>query len=95
MAYQGAFSKESFVKSNLPEELFRQNGVEAYGNFNFLKTGLFFSDGITTVSEKYADEICTSPEIGAGLNGLTFHPAKRLAWNSQWDRLPYLESCYR
>jgi starch synthase len=70
MGYQGAFSKESFAKSNLPEELFRSNGVEAYGNFNFLKTGLFFSDGITTVSEKYADEICTSPEIGAGLNGL-------------------------
>jgi starch synthase len=70
MGYQGAFPQESFDKSNLPKELFQTNGVEAYGNFNFLKTGLFFSDAITTVSEKYADEICKSQEIGAGLNGL-------------------------
>jgi starch synthase len=70
MAYQGAFPQESFPKSNLPASLFNPNGVEAYGNFNFLKTGIYFSDAITTVSEKYADEICKSPEIGAGLNGL-------------------------
>jgi len=70
MAYQGAFSKESFMKSHLPHELYNQNGVEAYGGFNFLKTGLYFSDAITTVSEKYVDEICSSSEIGAGLNGL-------------------------
>jgi starch synthase len=100
MGYQGAFSKESFVKSNLPEELFRSNGVEAYGNFNFLKTGLFFSDVITTVSEKYADEICTSPEIGAGLNGLLLTRRKDLhgilngidyqIWNPATD-----EFCFR
>jgi starch synthase len=70
MAYQGAFPQESFPKSNLPAELFNPDGVEAYGNFNFLKTGIYFADAITTVSEKYADEICKSPEIGAGLNGL-------------------------
>lgn len=70
MAYQGAFPADSFTKSNLPKELFAAEGVEAYGNFNFLKTGLFFPDAITTVSEKYADEICSSAEIGAGLNGL-------------------------
>jgi starch synthase len=100
MGYQGAFSKESFVKSNLPEELFRPNGVEAYGNFNFLKTGLLFSDVITTVSEKYADEICTSPEIGAGLNGLLLTRRKDLhgilngidyqIWNPATD-----EFCFR
>ncbi len=70
MAYQGAFPKESFNKANLPKNLFHQDGVEAYGNFNFLKTGLYFSDTITTVSEKYAKEICSSSEIGAGLDGL-------------------------
>jgi len=40
-----------------------------YGLLYFLKAGIFFSDAITTVSEKYADEICKSPE-SSGLNGL-------------------------
>ena len=70
MAYQEASPRESFLKSNLPKELFGPEGVEAYGNFNFLKTGIYFSDIITTVSEKYASEICLSDEIGAGLSGL-------------------------
>jgi starch synthase len=78
MAYQGSFPLESFTKSNLPKELFNHNGVEAYGNFNFLKTGLFFSDAITTVSEKYAEEICNSTEVGAGLNGLLLSRRKDL-----------------
>ena len=78
MAYQGAFPLESFTKSNLPKELFNHNGVEAYGNFNFLKTGLFFSDAITTVSEKYVEEICNSTEVGAGLNGLLLSRRKDL-----------------
>jgi starch synthase len=79
MAYQGAFPQESFPKSNLPPELFSPDGVEAYGNFNFLKTGIFFSDAVTTVSEKYAEEICKSPEIGAGLNGLLTSRRKDLS----------------
>ncbi|MCX7984017.1 MAG: glycogen synthase GlgA [Bacteroidetes bacterium] len=70
MAYQGIFPYESFVKTNLPKELFSPQGVEAYGNFNFLKTGIVFADAITTVSEKYAEEICTNDEIGAGLSNL-------------------------
>ncbi len=78
MAYQGAFPKETFFKSNLPKELFGPEGVEAYGNFNFLKTGIYFSDIITTVSEKYASEICLSDEIGAGLSGLLSARQKNL-----------------
>ncbi|MBI3789111.1 MAG: glycogen synthase, partial [Ignavibacteriales bacterium] len=70
MAYQGAFTKESFEKSGLPKSVFHPEGAEAYGKFNFLKTGLYYSDSITTVSERYAEEICTSDEYGAGLNGL-------------------------
>ncbi len=70
MAYQGVFPYESFLKTNLPKELFSPEGVEAYGNFNFLKAGIVFSDVITTVSEKYAEEICSNDEIGAGLSGL-------------------------
>ena len=70
MAYQGAFGQESFTKTGLPKDSFKPDGVEAYGKFNFLKAGLFYSDTITTVSEKYAHEISSSAEYGAGLNGL-------------------------
>ncbi|GJQ20701.1 MAG: glycogen synthase [Bacteroidia bacterium] len=69
MAYQGSFPPESFKKSNLPKELFTPEHAEAYGKFNFLKTALAFADAITTVSRKYAEEICTSPDLGAGLDG--------------------------
>ncbi|HWP81877.1 MAG TPA: glycogen synthase GlgA [Bacteroidota bacterium] len=73
MAYQGAFPPETFEKTGLPKGLFSPNGVEAYGKVNFLKAALQFSDVITTVSQKYAEEICSSPELGAGLNGLLMH----------------------
>lgn len=78
MAYQGAFPPDSFPKSGLPKELFKFDGVEAYGKFNFLKTALYHADVITTVSEKYAHEICSSDEYGAGLNGLLSNRKKDL-----------------
>lgn len=78
MAYQGAFGSESFQKSGLPKDTFKPEGAEAYGKFNFLKTALSFTDVITTVSQKYAEEICGSSEYGAGLNGLLAHRKKDL-----------------
>ncbi|MEX0602081.1 MAG: glycogen synthase GlgA [Bacteroidota bacterium] len=78
MAYQGAFPSDSFAKAGLPKELFHAEGVEAYGKFNFLKTALTYVDRITTVSEKYSKEICSSPEYGAGLEGLLTHRKKDL-----------------
>ncbi|HEX9615727.1 MAG TPA: glycogen/starch synthase, partial [Bacteroidota bacterium] len=78
MAYQGSFPPESFKKTTLPAHLFNPDGVEAYGKFNFLKTALVFADVITTVSQKYAEEICTSAELGAGLNGFLSHRKKDL-----------------
>ena len=35
-----------------------------------MKAGLIYSDVITTVSEKYAEEICSSEEYGCGLEGV-------------------------
>jgi starch synthase len=70
MAYQGIFPKTSFAKTLLPPEVMHMEGVEAYGNLNFLKSGLVYADAITTVSEKYAQEIQSSPEFGAGLEGI-------------------------
>ncbi len=70
MAYQGTFPKSSFSKTHLPAELFQPEGVEFYGNMNFLKAGLVYADAITTVSEKYAAEIQSSDEYGCGLSGV-------------------------
>lgn len=99
MAYQGAFPADTFQKSGLPKDLFHVDGAEAYGKFNFLKTGLYFADSITTVSRRYAEEIATSDEFGAGLTGLLAKRKKDLhgilngidynVWNPATDDLVY------
>jgi starch synthase len=70
MAYQGIFPRASFAKTLLPKELNADDGVIAYGNLNFLKAALVFADAITTVSEKYAEEIRSSDEFGCGLQSI-------------------------
>jgi starch synthase len=69
LAYQGVFPKGVMEISELPLELFSMKGLEFYGKMNFMKGGIVFSDVITTVSEKYAQEIQT-PEYGHGLEGV-------------------------
>lgn len=70
IAFQGLFSHESFLKSGLPESIYNEEGVEYYDKFSFLKTGLMYSDAITTVSENYAKEIATTHEYGMGFEGI-------------------------
>ena len=70
LAYQGTFPAASFEKTGLPEAEFGKEGVEFYGKLNFMKAGLVYSDVITTVSEKYAEEICSTEEFGCGLEGV-------------------------
>ena len=70
MAYQGVFPRTVFSKTLLPAEILSEDGVEAHGNVNFLKAGLVFADAITTVSEKYAEEIRSSEEYGCGLQNI-------------------------
>lgn len=48
---------------------FHMNGLEFYGNVNFLKGGIYYSDIVTTVSPTYANEIQTD-EFGMGLDGV-------------------------
>jgi starch synthase len=69
IAYQGLFPEASFQRTNLPEELFNKDGLEYYGQVNFLKGGIMFADRVTTVSPRYAKEIQT-PEFGCGLEGV-------------------------
>ncbi len=69
LAYQGRFDRQILGAIGWPESLYNVDGVEFYGQVNFLKAGLRWADRITTVSPRYAEEICT-PEGGAGLDGV-------------------------
>lgn len=55
--------------TGLPEHLFTSEGLEAYGESNYLKGGIVYADVVTTVSKSYAMEIMT-PEGGEGLDGV-------------------------
>lgn len=95
LAYQGVFTKRVMEDLGLPWELYNPTGLEFHGAVSFLKGGLAFSDALTTVSRRYAEEIQT-PEGGHGLHGLL--RARREAlhgilngvdydeWNPETDR---------
>ncbi len=69
LGYQGKFPSAKFPLLGLEEEFFTAEGIEYYGEINFLKAGILYSDAVTTVSENYAREIQT-PEFGFGLDGV-------------------------
>jgi starch synthase len=77
MGYHGVFPKESMERAGIPPAVFHPAGIEFFGNVNFLKGGLVYSDYLTTVSRKYAEEIQTS-EFGFGLEGVVRMKANRL-----------------
>ena len=77
MGYQGIFPKEVLDRAGIPSGVFHPAGIEFFGNVNFLKGGLAYSDYLTTVSRKYAEEIQTS-EFGFGLDGVVRTRADRL-----------------
>ncbi len=69
IAYQGVFPAGFFNLTNLPSGAWSMQGIEFFGQCNFLKAGLVYSDLITTVSPRYAQEI-TTKEFGFGLEGV-------------------------
>ncbi|MGD1101682.1 MAG: glycogen/starch synthase, partial [Terriglobia bacterium] len=69
LGYQGLFPPHVLPQISLHAGLFTIDGLEYYGMVNLLKGGIIFSDFITTVSRKYAEEIQT-PEFGYGLEGV-------------------------
>src|SRR6266851_5414940 len=69
MGYQGLFPPDILPLLMLPWDLFTITKLEFFGNVNFLKGALVFSDFITTVSRKYSQEIQTT-EFGFGLEGV-------------------------
>ena len=70
LQYQGRWIMQ-VVKdiTGLPEYLFTADKLESYGEANYLKGGVVYSDIVTTVSKTYAYEI-TTPSGGEGLDGL-------------------------
>ena len=96
IGYQGTFPRDVMKKIGLPEDLFKIDAMEFFARVNFLKGGLVFSDYLTTVSRKYAEEIQT-PEYGHGLDGVVRGRAKNLVgilngvdysvWNPEKDKL--------
>jgi starch synthase len=66
LAYQGNFWGLDFPLTNLPADYFSPAGIEFHQHINCLKAAIVFSDRLTTVSPRYAQEIQT-PEFGCGL----------------------------
>lgn len=77
MGYQGLFPREVLERAGIPAPLYNPGALEFYGSVNFLKGGLVYSDFLTTVSKRYAQEIQT-PEYGWGLDGVVRGRADRL-----------------
>ena len=77
IAYQGIFWSLDFPMTNLPWQFFTPDGMEFYGQMNLLKAGILFSDLLTTVSPKYAQEIQTQ-EYAHGLENPVRSRADRL-----------------
>ncbi len=69
IAYQGLFGAETMGAVDLPARAFSMEGLEFWNQVSFLKGGINFSDGVTTVSEGYAREILTA-EYGYGFEGI-------------------------
>lgn len=69
LKYQGIFPAETLRISGLSGEYFHMEGLEYYGQINFMKGGIVYSDYFTTVSNTYADEIKYG-YFGEGLDGV-------------------------
>jgi len=68
IAYQGNFSKETNDKAEIDIKYFEAPGtIEHEGRVNFMKAAISFADIITTVSEKYAQELLTE-EFSFGMH---------------------------
>jgi starch synthase len=96
IGYHGVFPPDALGRAGIPPGIFHPGGIEFFGNLNFLKGGLIYSDFLTTVSRKYAQEIQT-PEFGFGLDGVIRSRGDRLvgilngvdyaAWSPDKDKL--------
>jgi starch synthase len=68
LGYQGLFPKTALAEVALDPGVYRPDGMEFFGHVSYIKGGISFADGLSTVSPTYAREIQT-PEFGSGLDG--------------------------
>ncbi len=102
LAYDCQFDFGTFQALSLPAHWWSVEYGEFYDRFSMLKAGLTFSDLITTVSPRYADEIRT-PDFGYGYAAILEANANKLVgilngidddlWNPHTD--PYLKAHYQ
>jgi starch synthase len=95
LAYQGLFAAEALPALDLGPEAFTGEGLEFWGLVSLLKSGINFSDVVTTVSRRYAEEIQTV-EHGFGFEGVLQQRSRVLVgipngidtavWNPASDR---------
>ena len=70
LGYQGIFPSDKLPVTGLQkEDFFHLEGMEFWGNISLLKTGIMYSEVVTTVSPSYAVEIQTR-EFGMGMEGV-------------------------
>lgn len=69
LAFQGQFPANLLSRIGLPDAAYASDGLEWYGDLNFLKAGLLFADAITTVSPTYAREIRGAAD-GMGMDAI-------------------------
>lgn len=77
LAYQGTFESTALSALGIDEKYFSMEGMEFYGQLNFMKAGIAYADRVTTVSPTYAQEIL-SPAFGCGLEGFLQHHRNKL-----------------
>jgi starch synthase len=77
LAYQGLFPKEQYPLLGLDSSFFSIDGLEYYDKINLLKGGIICADAVTTVSQRYSQEIQTE-EFGYGLEGVLRTRAEQL-----------------
>ncbi|TVQ39641.1 MAG: glycogen synthase GlgA [Wenzhouxiangella sp.] len=78
MAFQGLCPLDQLPGLDIHVEGEAYAGIEYFGQASFLKSGLVFADWLTTVSPRYAEEICT-PAFGFGLDGVIAARGDRLS----------------
>lgn len=71
LAYQGVFDVSALKIMGLGWEEFTMDKLEFYGRVNMLKGGIVYGGAVSTVSEKYMEEIQTT-EYGEKLDGLLY-----------------------
>ncbi len=72
LRYQGVYSLDMVADLfSLDHTYFTNDKLEFHGSANMMKSGIVYSDRVTTVSPTYAEEIKT-PLGGEGLDGLLF-----------------------